>query len=110
MTIQISSYDQRHLELKKQLDDACKKFSKYFLGSPVIQCRITCSKNNYRVKIKLKTGGREFVSERFGVTSAACINGVVDSLLTMIDSSGSVALLKGDRVVLDQIGLSCRQV
>ncbi len=109
MSLQISTYDERHVFLKHQLDDACKKFSKYFLGEPIIQCRISCSKNRYQVKIKLKAGGREFVSERLGVSSLPCINSVVDSLIRMIDSGGEVALLKGDKVEIDHIGLRCRQ-
>lgn len=109
MSLQISTYDERHVFLKHQLVDACKKFSKYFLGEPIIQCRISCSKNKYRVKIKLKAGGREFVSERMGVSSLPCINGVVDSILRMIETSGEISLLKGDKVKIEQIGLRCRQ-
>lgn len=108
MILSIPVNDKRHVQLKHEVDDACKKFSKYFLSLPSIQCRISCSKGGYKVKMMLKTGGKKFISERLGPGSVPCINSVVDSILRMIERGGKISLFKGDKVNLDDIELRCR--
>lgn len=110
MTLSIPNDNQRYLSLKKQLDEACKKFSKYFLSLPMIACRISCSKMGYRVHLKLKSGGKEFITERLGAKSVSCINDAVDSILRMMETRGNVSLLKGKKIKVKNIKLKCKDV
>ncbi|MBF0359790.1 MAG: hypothetical protein HQK49_02210 [Oligoflexia bacterium] len=91
--------------IKQQITYQCKKFEKYFLSNPKIECKIFYIREGFYIKITLISGNKYFHGIARGPQLEICINDAINRLSKMIKNDKNIFLRRNGSAPINNFNL-----